>query len=69
MTVATSAAFAKSCSVGKMAAERQGRRPGAPLLVGFTDTVLTSIDLATEKVVLADHDLLLQLLLIQARRR
>jgi hypothetical protein len=69
MTVATSAAFAKSCSAGKMVAERQGQRPGARLPVGFTDTVLTSIDLAVENVALADYEMRLQRLPIQAGRR
>jgi hypothetical protein len=65
MAVATSAAFAKSRSAGKMVAGRQGQRPGARLPVGFTDAVLTSIDLAAEKVVLADHELRLQQLPIK----
>ena len=65
MTVAASAAFANGCPAGKAVADGQGQQPGATKPVGVTDTVLTSIDLANEKVALADHALRMRRLVIQ----
>jgi hypothetical protein len=55
MTLAASAAFANCCPAGKIVADGQGQKPGATKPVGITDTVLTAIDLAKEKVALTDH--------------
>ena len=65
MTLAASAAFANGCPAGKTVAEGQGQQPGATEPSGVTDTVLTSIDLAKEKVALADHSLRMRRLVIQ----
>jgi quercetin dioxygenase-like cupin family protein len=65
MTVATSAAFANGCPVGKMVPDGQGQQVGATKPGGVTDTVLTSIDLAKEKIALADHQMRMRRLVIQ----
>ena len=65
VTVAASAAFANGCPAGKTVADGQGQQPGATKPVGVTDTILTSIDLAKEKVALADHALRMRRLVIQ----
>src|SRR5262245_52651538 len=65
MTVAASGAFANGCPTGKLVADGQGQQPGATKPVGVTDTVLTSIDLAKEKVAIPDHLLRMRRLVIQ----
>ncbi len=65
ISVTGSAAFANGCPAGKTAADGQGQTAGATKPVGVTDTVLTSIDLAREKVALADHRLRMRRLVIQ----
>ena len=64
MTLAASAAFANGCPAGKIVADGQGQKPGATKPVGMTDTVLTAIDLAKEKVALTDHQLRMRRLVI-----
>jgi quercetin dioxygenase-like cupin family protein len=65
MSLVASTAFANSCPAGKTVADGQGQQSGATKPVGVTDTVLTSIDLAKEKVALADHQFRMRRLVIQ----
>lgn len=57
--------FAGECPAGKMVAEGKGQQPGATAPRDVTDTLLGSIDLAGEAVMLEGRDLRLRRLVIQ----
>lgn len=57
------AASAGECPAGKVATD--GRKPGATVNKGVTDTVLGSIDLAQEAPRLADHKFRIRRLVVQ----
>jgi quercetin dioxygenase-like cupin family protein len=65
VSIAPLAATAGTCPAGKVVADGQGQKMNPAKAKGVTDTVLTSIDLVNEPVMLKDHALRLRRLVIQ----